>query len=104
MTIDDSLLRDERGSRSSMRVLLYFVAMPALVLMTLCEATKVHEFQATVWTVWSGVVGLLIAGCFGPRVAQHLGPVLGQLVNAVGQAKRDPRLPSRTDDERGVVQ
>ena len=78
-----SLLRDERGSVSSMRTLLFCVAIPVLVLMTFTEAAKWLLFPAAAWTAWSGIVSMLIIGCFGPRVAQYLGPQLGAIVNAV---------------------
>jgi hypothetical protein len=93
------LLRDERGARSSMRVLLFVVVVPVMVLMTAAELLG-HQLQSTVWTVWSSMAGMLIVGSFGPRIAQYIGPQLGAVAGAVGQAKRDPRLPSKYDDER----
>jgi hypothetical protein len=94
---DTSLLRDERGSRSSMRVLLFAVAMPVLAGMTIAEAAGVHEFQNVVWTVWSSIASMLIVGCFGPRVAQYLAPTIATLAQAAAAAVRDPRQPSRFD-------
>jgi hypothetical protein len=82
-----------------MRVLLILVVMPVLVVMTAAELIG-HQLQPTVWTVWSSIAGMLIVGCFGPRIAQHLGPQLSGIANAIGQARRDPRLPSKLDDER----
>ena len=95
-TEDTSLLRDEQGSRSSMRVLLLVVVMPTLVGMTVLEALG-RALQPIVWTAWSSIAGMLVVGSFGPRVAQYLGPQLAAIVNAIGQAKRDPREPSRLD-------
>lgn len=92
------LLHDEQGSKSAMRCSLFFFVFPMLVAMTVVEVW--HPFQPTVWTVWSSIAGMLIVGCFGPRVAQYLAPPLGAMMSAIGQAKRDPRLPSRLDDER----
>lgn len=95
---DTSLLRDERGSRSSMRVLLFAVAMPALAGMTIAEAAGRARFDPVVWTTWSSIASMLIVGCFGPRVAQYLAPQLSSIVTAISTAKRDPREPSRLDD------
>ncbi|MFL5912755.1 MAG: hypothetical protein ACJ768_19590 [Gaiellaceae bacterium] len=96
-TADESLLRDERGSRSSMRVLLFAVAMPVLAGMTIAEAAGVREFQPVVWSSWVTIATMLIAGCFGPRIAQYLAPQISAAVQAIAQAKRDPRQPSRLD-------
>lgn len=38
----------------------------------------------------------------GPRIAAHIGPQIGSAAQAVANATRDARLPSKHDDERGV--
>ena len=97
---DTSLLRDERGARSTMRTLLFVVVVPVLVSMTALEATAKGRFDPIVWTTWSSLAGMLVIGCFGPRVAQYLAPQLAAIVTAISTAKRDPREPSRLDDHR----
>lgn len=94
---DDSMLRDEQGARSAMRHLLFLIAIPMLVAMTLIEATRVHEFQQVVWTVWSSVTTFLVVGCFGPRIAQYLAPQIGTALTSVAQAIR-----TRRSAEKGV--
>jgi hypothetical protein len=87
-TPDLALLSDERGSRSSMRVLLFCVVTPTLVAMTALEAVG-HPLQNVVWATWSSIAGMLIIGCFGPRIAQYLAPQLGTLVDKISAARRD---------------
>lgn len=97
------LLHDEQGSRSAMRHLLFGVNVPVVVSMTIAEGFG-RSFQPTVWTFWGGFTSMLAVGCFGPRMAQYLAPIAEKLGSAIGQAKRDARLPSRLDDERGSDQ
>lgn len=91
-------LKDERGSWSSMRILLFCAVIPLLILMTFLEGGKVMEFPQAVWTGWFGLGSMLTIGAFGPRMAQYLSPIGSALVSAVSQAKRDLREPSKLDD------
>jgi hypothetical protein len=73
---------DEKGKPSAMRALLFYVNIPVLVLMTFLPM----DFPPAAWTTWSSISGFLVVGCFGPRVAEYLGPQLGSFFSSVKDA------------------
>ncbi len=72
-----------RGAVSSMRTLLLCCVIPVLVVMTFASAFAGAEFPAAAWTTWGGLASMLTIGCFGPRIAQYLGPQLGAAMAAI---------------------
>lgn len=99
-----SLFRDEHGKPSMARVALG-VTLAATLLLSWLDAL----FPDTVvvppdaYAMLGGIVLALAGWAGGPRVMQYLGPQVGKLAGSIAAAAaaRDPREPSRHDDERG---
>ena len=90
-----TLFRDERGAWSSMRILLY-VTFTQFVAMIWASAAGV-EFAAAAWVGISALLNILAVGCFGPRIAQYLGPQLGTMAQAVSSAIQKRRQNGETE-------
>ena len=100
------LVKDERGALSSARCGLWVTVALALltvgvdVWLTL-HGSKVsipnpaYALEGTMFTVFATWAG-------GPRIAQYIGPQIGQVASGIGSALRSNREPdARKDDERG---
>lgn len=95
-----SLLRDEQGGWSSARTGFWLWTVFTIVLVLLVVTSRVKDPGQAVWSLIGGVFLALIAWAGGPRAMQYLGPQVSKFAEGIGQAKRDPALPSRHDDER----
>lgn len=102
------LIEDEKGKLSAARIGLWITVGVSLVnfgvdvWLTLVDGkaripNTVYALEGTMFTVFA-------AWAAGPRIAQYLGPQVGQIASGIAAAVRDTRLPSKTDDERGTPQ
>src|SRR5262245_5144959 len=98
------LFSDERGKISAARTGLWITVGCALatigcdVYMTWLGGKSAipnaaYSLEGTMFTAFAAWAG-------GPRIAQYLGPQVGQVALGIAAANRDVRLPSKTDDER----
>jgi hypothetical protein len=85
------LIRDETGSVSSARVLLWVWTVVSLYLVVRHWPTVGNHVLAFLSTVELALIGWAA----GPRVAQYLLPQLGAAVTAVAQSKRGDRDPEK---------
>lgn len=93
------IFQDESGSFSSARCLLWLWSAVTLWAVAFDALHSGDPVSNAAWATLSGVEVALIAWAGGPRIAQYLGPTVGQVAAGVAAAVRE-RLPSRDDDER----
>ena len=101
-------LHDERGARSTARVLLATTVLYTLILI-LGDALGWVAVGTDAYTLLGGLVTILGAWAGGPRAMQYLGPQLGAVLSRVGGRGRysgsevSVRVGDNpaTDDERG---
>lgn len=96
---NDGFLRDEQGAKSSGRMLLW-IELAVIVLQSSATIGLELKVDQAIWALHGAIVTALICWVGGARIAQYVGPQLGAVVNAVGQARRDVREPSKFDDHR----
>jgi len=95
------LVRDEEGHLSSARCSFWLALLVSLTLIVLA-ALNVVEISAAAYALLGTIFTFTCAWAAGPRVAKYLGPQIGRVVDAIGKAKDDRRLPDiRRDDESG---
>ncbi len=87
-----NVLQDEQGNWSSARCLLWLVVVYTLVELHLVAHQGLRVDNAA-YGLLGGLLTGLLAWAGGPRIAQYLGPQVGAVVQALGQAARDPRPP-----------
>jgi asparagine N-glycosylation enzyme membrane subunit Stt3 len=93
-----SFLTDERGARSSARLLLW-IELAVITAQTSAAVFLGKNPSNAIWSLHAGIITALAAGAWGPRVAQYLAPQLAGFAQSVGAAlRRDPREPSKFDD------
>jgi hypothetical protein len=102
------LVEDEKGKLSASRVGLWLTVLLALTTVAVDIALTVHAVKAqipnTVYSLEGTMFIAFASWAGGPRVAQYLGPQLGQVATGIAAATRDARLPSKNDDERDVAE
>jgi hypothetical protein len=91
------VVRDEKGSYSSARVLLWLWSAFSLVLV----ARHWDTVPNAVLAFLSSVEMALIAWAGGARIAQYLGPQIGAVAAGVGASVREA-VAKRRDPETGV--
>ena len=100
----NQLVEDEKGKLSAARVGLWITVGVSLVnfgvdvYLTLIAGkaripNTVYALEGTMFTAFA-------AWAAGPRIAQYIGPQIGQVASGIAAAVRDARLPSKDDDER----
>lgn len=90
---------DEQEKKSFSRIWFSIWLANAIVMMWVDLLTGATISAAHQAIIGAGV--LLLGGMAGgPRIMQYVGPQIGKVAAAIGQAKRDKRLPNPlTDDE-----
>lgn len=89
-----SLFKDEKGSYSSFRVLLFVWTLTTIIWVSVFPPERL---TSDLLRFIGGVYLALVSGAGGPRLAQYLAPQIGAFASSF---KRDSRLPSMKDDER----
>ena len=99
MSQEPGFLHDERGSRSSARVLLIGALLFAGALIVLDSLA--WNVPGLAYVLMGTVCTGLLAWAAGPRIAQYVGPQLGGVAAAVATAARNAGTDDRyKDDER----
>lgn len=93
-----TFLRDEQGSRSSARLLLWITVAAALLLIAV-DVLTAGEASPHAYTLLGGMVTTFAVWAAGPRMAQYLAPLAGKVVESLARTSREP--DARRDDERG---
>ena len=87
------LVTDERGHLSSARVGLWTTVAVTLVVVGIDVVLTLHGAQARVPNTVYGVLGTMFMAfaswAAGPRIAQYLGPQIGQVASGLASASRD---------------
>lgn len=99
------LVEDEKGKLSAGRFGLW-VSLALLiecvqvdVLLTILG--KADSLPNVVYTTIGGTIAAFGLWAMGKGIAEHAGPALGAIFSrTAAAARRDPRLPSKDDDER----
>jgi len=96
------LVRDEEGRLSSARFSFWLTLLVSLTLVVLSALSEAVALSAAAYALLGTIFTFTACWAAGPRVAKYLGPQIGRVVDAIGKAKDDRRLPDiRRDDESG---
>ncbi|MDB4876477.1 MAG: hypothetical protein JWM41_2923 [Gemmatimonadetes bacterium] len=102
------LVEDEKQKLSAARVGLWITVVLALATVGVDVALTLGRAKALIPNTVYGLEGTMFtvfaSWAAGPRIAQYLGPQVGQVAAGLASAVRDARLPSKHDDERGDPQ
>lgn len=94
-----SLLRDEQHGVSTARVGFWAWSVFTMSIVASVVWFDAKEPSQAVWTLIGGIIMALITWAAGPRIAQYIGPQIGNVARAISTA-RDKREPSKFDDHR----
>lgn len=100
------LVKDERGALSSARCGLWVTVVLALVTVSIDVWLTVHGAKVSIPNTAYALEGTMFtvfaSWAAGPRIAQYIGPQIGQVASGIASAVRSNREPdARKDDERG---
>jgi len=105
MTMNNDLqncIKDENGKVSSARLAFWIFFTWMLVVVSL-HIVGIVIIAPVIYGLMSTAFLFLGSWLAGPRIAQHILPQVGSVVNALSQGKLVDRQPDRfTDDESGA--
>jgi hypothetical protein len=93
------LIEDESGALSSARCGLWVTVLLAIITIAL-DISRHTPLPNAVYSLEATMFMAFASWAAGPRIAQYIGPQIGQAAQGVASANRDTRFPSREDDER----
>jgi len=102
----EQLIEDEKKKLSASRVGLWITVTLTIVTIAIDVYLTLHAAKAfipnTVYALEGTMFTAFATWAAGPRIAQYLGPQVGQVATGIAAAARDALLPNnRKDDERG---
>lgn len=100
----EHLYTDDKGELSISRLGLLLTIALAVITIGLDLALTLADAHAsipnTVYALETSMFMAFVSWVTGPRMASFIAPQISAAASAVAKATRDPRLPSKADDER----
>ena len=88
-----ALIQDETGAVSTARTSFLVTGVVGLGLTVADAVSPAVTVPEPGYAFLGAIIGIAGAWAAGPRIAQYIGPALGQMVQGIGMAKRSPERP-----------
>ena len=87
------MVTDETGAASTARTSFLFALVSGVSLAIADAVSTSVTVSEPAYAFLGAVVGIAGVWAAGPRIAEYVGPALGQMVQGIGMARRSPERP-----------